>query len=367
MTVTHDQVRAAIARQAADWVVAIQDTGPEHQARAEFLAWLKASRIHVEEYFCAALVARDLRTIAGDADDALDPLLEMARADASGSVVPGPVFRRPEPRVRRITMPRKWAFASAAIAAGVVIAATLLWRIDGDRDTTLAQAYRTTGGEQMLQYLPDGSAVHLNGATALVVTYDRDERVIQIEHGQALFTVAHDDRRRFRVVAGQAEVVAVGTRFDVRRAGDRTEVTVVEGQVDVRLTAKALFVSVAEPLVRRVNAEYRLQIDGGVMPAQSERIDVRAAVAWLQHRIAFENRPLGEVADELNRYGIVQLGIDDPALRALAIGGVFNAYDTDTFAAFLESLDGVRIERTASEIRVLRQDGVQQGGVPLAK
>jgi transmembrane sensor len=367
MTQTNDQARAAVARQAADWVVAIQDTSPEHQVRAEFVAWLKASPVHVEEYIGAALLVRDLRAVAHDAEDSLDPLLEMARADAASNIVSGPVFRNREPHSRRVTMPRKWAFATAAIAATVVVAATVLWRIADDRFTTLAYAYRTVGSEQMLQSLPDGTTVHLNEATALIVRYDREERVVEIENGQAMFTVAHDDRRRFRVVAGQAEVVAIGTRFDVRRAGEMTEVTVVEGRVDVRLTASPPSGSVSGPLVQRVNAEYRLRIDDGVMPAQSERVDVRVAVAWLQHRVTFENRPLGEVADELNRYGFVQIEIDDPALLTLPIGGVFNAYDTDSFAAFLDILDGVRVERTPTRIRVVKQASTNPGESPAVR
>ena len=34
--------------------------------------------------------------------------------------------------------------------------------------------------------------------------------------GQAEFEVAHEPDRAFRVIAGSAEVVAIGTQFDVR-------------------------------------------------------------------------------------------------------------------------------------------------------
>lgn len=364
MTPTNNQVRASVARQAVDWFFVNQDAAPEYAVRAEFVAWLKASPIHVEEYLGVALLARDLRVVAGDGEDSLVSLLEIARADAAGSVVPGPSFQSHEPGSQQVASPREWTFAGAALAATVVIAVAVLWTIADDRSKTLAKRYRTDGSEQMLQHLPDGSVVHLNAATALVISYDRAERVVQIESGQALFTVAHDDRRQFRVVAGTTEIVAVGTRFDVQRAGDRTEVTVVEGRVDVRLEARPTVVPVAAPLVRRVNAGYGLRIDGGVMPAQSVRVDVQAAVAWLRHRIAFERRPLGEVADELNRYGFVQFGIDDPALRTLPISGVFNAYDASSFAAFLESLDGVRLERTPMRIRVVRKAHANPGESP---
>ena len=76
------------------------------------------------------------------------------------------------------------------------------------------------------------------------------------------------------------------------------------------------------------------------------------ALAWLQREIAFEQRPLGEVADEFNRYGSIPIEIDDAALRALPISGVFDAYDVDSFVAFLKTLDGVRVERTPARIRV---------------
>jgi transmembrane sensor len=80
---------------------------------------------------------------------------------------------------------------------------------------------------------------------------------------------------------------------------------------------------------------------------------VQQTVAWLQQKIAFERRPLGEVVEEFNRYGSIPIRIEDAALRALPISGVFDAYDIDSFVAFLNTLEGVRVERTDARIRVL--------------
>jgi len=60
------------------------------------------------------------------------------------------------------------------------------------------------------------------------------------------------------------------------------------------------------------------------------------------------------VADEFNRYGSIPIEIVDAELRALPISGVFDAYDIDTFVAFLQTFDGVRVERTNARIRVFR-------------
>jgi transmembrane sensor len=355
MISTSDQVRAVVAQQAADWLIANQGEIPDHSERAAFVAWLKASPIHVEEYLGVALVARDLRAAADDPEMSLESLLELARADAAGNVVPVPALWRRESAARHVPAPRRWSMAGVAVAALVTLAVSVFWWIAADRSGSPVQTYRTAHGEQALKRLPDGSAMYLNTETAIAVNYDRGERLVHLESGQALFKVAHDDPRRFRVVAGDADIVAVGTQFDVRLMGETAVVTVVEGQVDVFAGTQ-----------RRVEAGYRLRIDGGIMSAQSEPVDVHAALAWLQHKIAFEHRPLGEVADEFNRYGIVQFTIDDAALRALPVSGVFDAYDTSSFAAFLETLDGVRVERTPTRIRIVKTKSVNSGDNPTA-
>jgi len=102
----------------------------------------------------------------------------------------------------------------------------------------------------------------------------------------------------------------------------------------------------------RVHAGYQVHVDARGVSAQPIPVDVQQTLAWLQQKLAFERRPLGEVADEFNRYGSIPIEIDDAALRALPISGVFDAYDVDSFVAFLHTLDGVRVERSNARIRV---------------
>jgi len=90
------------------------------------------------------------------------------------------------------------------------------------------------------------------------------------------------------------------------------------------------------------------------------RIDTRSAIAWLRRQIAFEDQPLVEVAAEFNRYGSVAFEIDDAAVRELPISGVFDAYDTDSFAAFLQTLHGVVVQKTPGRIRVRSLASVNQ-------
>ncbi|HKX98322.1 MAG TPA: FecR domain-containing protein [Steroidobacteraceae bacterium] len=357
MTPAKDQVRIAAAGQAAEWFIANQDQAPDHNQRAAFVAWLKSSPIHIEEYLGIALVSRDLPAAVDDLGESLESLLERARTDAAERVVPMHTPRVPGSLRWNPAPQRRWALGAVAVVA----AASVAWWLSADHSGAATQSFGTGHGEQAVQRLADGSVMHLNTDTALDVRLGTNRRDIRMKTGEAFFTVAHGDAREFRVRAGEAEILALGTQFDVRLKPRTILVTVVEGQVEVRASSRP---GTRAPGTMRVAAGYQLQIDDGILAAQSERVDTAAAVAWRQRKIDFDSRPLGEVADEFNRYGVVQFVIEDAGLRALRVSGVFDAYDSESFAAFLESLDGVRIERTASEIRVVRQEAREPGEPP---
>jgi len=100
--------------------------------------------------------------------------------------------------------------------------------------------------------------------------------------------------------------------------------------------------------------QHQVRIDGSAPPAQPVPADLNQALGWIQHKIIFQHRPLGEVAAEFNRYGKIPVEIEDEALRALPVSGVFDPADTESFVRFLETLPGVRVERTAKRIHVLK-------------
>jgi transmembrane sensor len=362
MTAADDQVRSVVSRQASDWYVANQGGSLDHADRAAFVAWLKASPMHVEEYLGVALIARDLRAAGDDPAVSLDLLLEQAAADESDAVAYLDTTRHVH---ERPAQPRRAAarWTLAAMAASVVLVlAMLFWSVLPGR----AEVYRTAHGEQSVSKLPDGSTLHLNTDSEVAVRYSRTERLVELQRGEALFEVMHDSSRPFRVEAGAARVVAVGTRFNVYRSPGATVVTVADGQVDVTtgLADAAPGGPSAASGIQRVGAGYQLRIDDGAGPAQPVRVDLHQALGWLQRKIAFENRPLSEIADEFSRYAQVPLAIDDAALRALPVSGVFDAYDTDSFIAFLQTLDGVRVERTPARILVRRMRTTGQGVPP---
>jgi transmembrane sensor len=355
MSTTSEQILAAIAQQAGDWY-AQNRAGPlTHESREEFVAWLRASPQHVEEYLGVAAVARDLRYATDDPDFDIDVVLARARLDEDNVVK---LARPAAQRSARLAWPRQqatwWRGAAAAAIALTALAVSTVWSTRDGQRFGLARTYQTAHGEQNVVRLPDGSVVTLNTDSQVTVRYTGRERIIDVERGQALFQVAHEAQRRFRVLAGSAEVVAVGTQFDVYRKPATAIVTVVAGSVAIYAGPPTFDESgsgLPERAVR-VGAGYQVTVAGQEI-GPPHAVDTWAAVAWLRRQIAFEDVPLGEVAAEFNRYGHVALEIDDPALGATPISGIFNAYDTESFAAFIQTLNGAAIERTPARIRII--------------
>jgi transmembrane sensor len=348
-----EQIRAAIAEQASEWFMENRSGPLAQKESVRFMAWLRASPMHVEEYLRIAALAPDLEAAAKTNKTPRETLVVRARREPEGIVSFDRAGLGQPPALTRRRRSPVWSLAAAAALA--VVAVTTVWSMrDGER-FGLPRSYSTVRGEQRVQRLPDGSVLHLNTDSAVTVRYSRTERLVSLDRGQALFEVAHQDGRRLRVQTDRAGIVAVGTQFDVYRKSGATTVTVVEGSVEV-YSGVAPPPAGAEPSVRLNPGD---QLDVGDRIGALRHVDARAAVAWLQRKIAFEDEPLGQVAAEFNRYGPVTVEIDDEALRALPISGIVDAYDTDSFAAYLATLNGVIVQKTPTRIRVLTRASLE--------
>ena len=350
MTSKDEQVRAVIAEQAGEWFVT-NDEGPlATEDSAALVAWLKASPAHLGEFLGVSVVARDLREACADPDSSIDTLVARARAEDDTLV------RSLWPRVSAAVFPsRRWLTAAVTLASLAVLSLGLsqLWSVRPASQVSMpasvpALHFATRHGQQLVQRLADSSVLHLNTDSSVTVRYSDTERLITLTSGQGVFEVAHEPQRAFRVLAGSAQVVAVGTRFDVRLTPEATLVTVVEGRVAVGLSATSA-------AIIQVGADQQLRVAAAEWPARPVAVDAERTTSWLRREIVFDHEPLEQVAAEFNRYAPKPIAITTPALRSLEISGVFATDDPDAFIAFLRSLKGVRVEVTEKEIRVSRE------------
>jgi transmembrane sensor len=239
---------------------------------------------------------------------------------------------------------RGWSFAFAGCAMACAIG-VFAWTQAGRVEP---QTYRTVAGALEEVPLADGSRATLSGDSVIGVALSRHERDIDLSRGEAFFAVAKDASRPFVVHVGMREVVAVGTRFAVRRDIDGLRVVVTEGLVRLespstnapdRLSTTFLPAgSVAEIDANGASVRFGT-------PAEAERF-----LSWRNGVLAFHDTPLADAAAEFNRYGARHLVIGDADVAELRVGGNFNSATTEGFVRLLEAGFPVRAERQGDRI-----------------
>ena len=210
------------------------------------------------------------------------------------------------------------------------------------------RTYRSAAGTLQDVPLADGSRATLSGDSLVSVALSRRERDIDLQRGEAFFAVAKDASRPFVVHVDGREVVAVGTRFAVRRDRDGLRVVVTEGLVrlespDPRAPGGQSTTFLPAGSVAEIDADSTSLHFG--TPADAER-----ALSWRSGVLAFRDTPLATAAAEFHRYGAKRIVMGDAQVATLRIGGNFNWANAEGFVRLLEAGFPVRAEHEGDRI-----------------
>ena len=210
-----------------------------------------------------------------------------------------------------------WRRAGVTAAAAVLllfmgVVSVRLWSERQLRTATVSAA-----GVSMVRHaqLPDGSAVDLAPDSVLAIEFTPGERTIDLQRGEAFFSVAPNRSRPFIVKALGLRVRALGTEFNVRQSLSRVTVTVTEGIVDVYGEAGNKSGSSSASPAPGGNGLLRLSAGNQVVwDERTGERTVRAteperAVAWRTGRLEYIDEPLAAVVSDVNRYGSRQIDI----------------------------------------------------------
>lgn len=339
MNVTEFPDLSLAREEAATWIARL-DRGLDATERADLRRWCMTSPAN----------ARALRQLS-DMWGSLDVIRAVTEVLPDGAQESGRAGGR---RARRLLSfagdePRPAPVRRPALAAGVVVALLLagfaarhyVTAPETRTDRGLAAAsYATTVGEQREIALADGSSLAINtGSLVEVMTLQGDSRELRLLHGEALFTVAHDPQRPFRVRAGAHVIEAVGTAFNVRLHPDGgLEVIVTEG------TVRLLEGSGTGDLLGYGKSVF-IDSDGTSKVTSLDADALAARLAWRQGMIVFTGQPLSQALDEFARYSPTRFEITDAATRNRPVGGSVLAGDVDSLLAALHTNLGLEGRR----------------------
>ena len=250
---------------------------------------------------------------------------------------PLPASSRPASSPSRLRQ-RAWPLALAAsvlLMIGIGAALDLPLRLRADAITAT--------GERRLVVLADGSRVTLDTDSAIAVTIDETGRHLTLLEGRAFFEVTPDAARPFEVAAGPAKVRVTGTAFAVGfTADDAVMVQVRSGRVEAGAAGRS----------RALGAGDALRLDG-TGPGIVTHPDPAQELGWLDGRLVFVDRPLGDVLAELDRYLPGRILVTDPAIAARRVTGNYRLDDPAGSTLALAAVAGAEVTQITGRLLIL--------------
>lgn len=249
---------------------------------------------------------------------------------------------------------RSVVFGPAGAIAAACTVAYIIFGLPGAAVNRTARNLIETGMEEPRAVtLEDGSRIVLDRRSRLRVAFTPAAREVELLDGQAHFEVAKDTHRPFRVRTESAEVVAVGTMFDVATLPARTTVTLIEGRVNVRTIPG---MSQAEPKVEALVPGQQLGIASDGQFLDKQLVKIENVTAWQRGTIILDDMPLPEALTAMNRYSMTQIVIRGPALQTRRVSGVFRIGDVETEAIALERYFNLREVSRSEQAIVLERN-----------
>lgn len=321
----------SLQQEAADWFSRMRGPDAERDRRA-FEAWLAASSGHREAY--------ERIGMRWQQSDLL-------------SHTPSGRGRAGLPSRARSVRPL-YALAASLVAA--LLIGLSAWHWSGQmpgagvpRTEVAGSSLASPVGIKRLR-LSDGSFITLDTDSSVTVQMSRGERRIVLTKGRARFEVAHDAERPFIVSAGDGEVIAHGTVFDVTLASGHACVSLLKGSVEVRQAPAG---TGEQRVVARLAPGQAIVLGGNSPAPQSVQ---PADTAWASGMLVFEDAPLGKVLETANRYSRRKVSIEDASLGALRVTGTFRADRPDELAATLAAAFGLEVVSNGDGL-ILRRRG----------
>jgi transmembrane sensor len=343
---------AQTERRAAEWL-AKRDSGEwtEEDARA-LDAWLDASTANTVAFIRLEAVWNEAGRLQVFSSRA--PLTPPAAGEWPSALL-DPVMERPEtpetfvPCIASHPAPARRRWLPAALAASVLLALVLagLSYVSSHRF-----AYSTPVGGLASVPMSDGSKITLNTDSAIHVALSDTEREVRLDRGEAFFEVAKDPSRPFIVNAGTKRVVAVGTKFSVRREGNDIGVFVTEGKVrfeDVSTPQGEIANSAAGNVLLTAGSVAHAS-DTSVLVQVREIPAIEELLSWRTGYLVFHETALADAVAEFNRYNDRKIVIQDPRVASIALSGKFRSTNFEAFVRLLQDGFAIHAERTDDRI-----------------
>lgn len=175
--------------------------------------------------------------------------------------------------------------------------------------------------------LPDSTTVYINSDTDLKFpfVFHSSRREVYVE-GEAYFDVAADPGRPFVVHTKHADVIALGTSFNVSTYGDQFEASLLTGAVVVMEKNKMIQLSPGQAAIRNPQSG-ELAVDTFIKDS---------IPGWVNGRYVFKKKTLEEVCATIERLYDVEIVFDREEIGKYRYTGAVSK--KENLQVFLENI-----------------------------
>jgi transmembrane sensor len=209
---------------------------------------------------------------------------------------------------------------------------------------------KVPNAQKMIVILSDDTKVTLDAGSSLRYPekFNNQKRQVYLK-GEGYFEVTHIPEKPFILHADGAIITVLGTRFNVRawntNPEDAVAVTVAEGKVSLRPER----MKDQDAMVIISKGQY-CELIGNKYPSVPRFVDLDKHLSWLHREMYFQNVPLTEVLDQLERWYDVEIILSDRSLAANRVTFFLENKPLKDVLEVLSLINDVRFEQDGRKI-----------------
>ncbi len=234
---------------------------------------------------------------------------------------PQHIFQSTTIKNKRVKLNR-WQ-AVAAIFAGLLIIGASLFYGRMKQNSVWVEVRTTSSDQVQLVQLPDGSTVQLNVSSFLKYPkrFTGKKRQVYLD-GEAIFDVKNDGRS-FEVQSDKQQIIVLGTQFNVMdySSDPYAITTLVKGKIELKTFDES------HKIKNRIvlNPNQQVLMDKNTDYVTLSEVNPDDILSWTTGSYSFENMPLEQITNRLEKMYDVVIIISDEKSRKEKYTGKFSS------------------------------------------
>lgn len=210
--------------------------------------------------------------------------------------------------------------------------------------TTFTQNYIATNKVQNNILLPDNSNISLDANTTINVKYYKNQRLVELSRGKAIFDVTPNKEQPFIIHTDRVNIKVLGTKFEVVNLDNLIQINVLEGTVKVTKTKED------KKELSTVTKGESLILDKNANMISQKNTNIAKLLQWSEGKYSFQQTNLKEVFNEFSKHLDITVSFEKESTSEYPISGNFDAKHFDDFLKVLPMIHSIKVIKIGDKI-----------------